>query len=485
MSRREILIEHYYNKKFLEARCFKASTKQILFGSSICADLILMGPEVHGLHAMVEFDKEGWKLIDLASPTGTLVNGKAIVEHPVTDKTICTIGPHEIHLHPVEIEPSLFATVDEDENGELCHQVVVRKGPHVIHSCVLPPTGNFLWQDVVFPPPTSHEWEVHDLEGLAVHQRLSRAPRVILEKEKFELSKNEKMSLMGVGALALVFALVVLLNTGKDAPAITEQKNVYAKMILDPKVLKEKRQEAKKIVERKVAQKTPGPTSKLPNKVASAPTSSKDGPKVLTNIRTAQLGKIIGRISERADVSRGLASAVGPNPSTSRLRGSGLPSVQGSGVQVGNGTAANSKYQIEAVGTSGRGGGVSDMGGVGALATGGVGAANVGLIEEEGEVDGGLDKEVIAAYIKSQLGQIRYCYERQLSANPDLYGKVQIQFTIAASGHVSQHAIGQTTLKSAMVEGCILRRVAQWKFPEPKGGIEVRVTYPFLFKSTN
>jgi len=137
------------------------------------------------------------------------------------------------------------------------------------------------------------------------------------------------------------------------------------------------------------------------------------------------------------------------------------------------------------VSTGGVGAG-KGAGGMGTgLAAGKTGNGGVGLIEEESEVVGGLDREVIAQYIKSQLGQILYCYERQLSANPDLYGKVAVKFTIAGTGQVETQAINQTTLKSTPVEGCILNKIAKWKFPEPKGGTRVVVTYPFLFKSTN
>ena len=109
----------------------------------------------------------------------------------------------------------------------------------------------------------------------------------------------------------------------------------------------------------------------------------------------------------------------------------------------------------------------------------------MGLLEDEGEITGGLDREVIAQYIKSRLGEILYCYERQLSANPDLYGKVAVKFSIAGTGAVETQRIGDTTLKNATVEGCILQKVAKWKFPTPEGGTKVLVTYPFLFKSTN
>ena len=142
-------------------------------------------------------------------------------------------------------------------------------------------------------------------------------------------------------------------------------------------------------------------------------------------------------------------------------------------------------FKIAGIKTSGKAGGSRSYKSFGGLSAGGVGQSSVGIVDEETEIQGGLDREVIARVIRSQLGQIRYCYERQLSASPDLYGKVLVKFTIGGEGAVAARQIGKTTLKNAMVEGCILRRIASWKFPKPKGGTNVHVSYPFLFKSTN
>ena len=121
----------------------------------------------------------------------------------------------------------------------------------------------------------------------------------------------------------------------------------------------------------------------------------------------------------------------------------------------------------------------------GSLRQGSTGQAGIGLIEDEIEVAGGLDREVIAQYIKSQLGYILYCYERQLSAKPSLQGKVSVQFTIGGDGYVNTQKVSDTTMGDPTVEGCMLSKIAKWKFPSPKGGTQVNVTYPFLFKSTN
>lgn len=131
------------------------------------------------------------------------------------------------------------------------------------------------------------------------------------------------------------------------------------------------------------------------------------------------------------------------------------------------------------------GGSLSGGTGGGQLAAGGTGASGVGLLEQEGEVSTGLDRELIAALIRKNIGHILYCYERSLSANPNLFGKVSVRFIIGSSGKVETQKIGESTLRDGRVEHCILDKVSQWKFPEPKGGVQVVVTYPFLFKTTN
>jgi TonB family protein len=115
--------------------------------------------------------------------------------------------------------------------------------------------------------------------------------------------------------------------------------------------------------------------------------------------------------------------------------------------------------------------------------TGGTAAASA--LDDEADVEGGLDPELIASFIKSRIGEILYCYERQLSSNPNLYGKVGVRFIIGATGAVDSTRILQSSLQNAAVEGCITQKISKWKFPTPKGGTQVVVTYPFIFKNTN
>lgn len=150
--------------------------------------------------------------------------------------------------------------------------------------------------------------------------------------------------------------------------------------------------------------------------------------------------------------------------------------------------AALGNGQDTAMGTIGVntvGNAAGNVAGFGKMDHGDVGNAQIGLVSEESLVQGGLAREVISNYIQTKLGPILYCYERQLSANPSLYGKVAVKFSIKADGFVDHSEIAETTLRSQSVELCLLSQVNQWKFPKPEGGMKVVVTYPFMFKSIN
>jgi hypothetical protein len=98
-------------------------------------------------------------------------------------------------------------------------------------------------------------------------------------------------------------------------------------------------------------------------------------------------------------------------------------------------------------------------------------------------VSGGLDKEVVGKVIRQQLAQIKFCYERELVKNPNLYGKLTVQFMIGGAGTVETTSIVDNEMNNQAVEECVLRRVKTWVFPQPRGGGQVLVKYPFVFTS--
>lgn len=130
-------------------------------------------------------------------------------------------------------------------------------------------------------------------------------------------------------------------------------------------------------------------------------------------------------------------------------------------------------------GTKGKGGGQA---GYGSLSL--VGSAGTGLVPlgKEAVIQGGLDRDMIAAVINRNMGQVRFCYEQGLQSDPKLTGRVAVNFTIGASGAVKTSSINNTTLNSKIVEDCIMNRLRSWKFPLPEGGVDVKVSYPFLLR---
>ncbi len=138
-----------------------------------------------------------------------------------------------------------------------------------------------------------------------------------------------------------------------------------------------------------------------------------------------------------------------------------------------------------------KGGTAGSAAGIGDLGTSGGG--NVGLSEKkQTEVRGGVsmqapevessdvDREKLAAYVRSRKGAIQQCYEKELKRNPSLKGKVVVRFSITPAGRTSDIDIEENTLGNEAVASCIKTTIRGWVFPF-KPPSEVPVAYPFVF----
>lgn len=96
---------------------------------------------------------------------------------------------------------------------------------------------------------------------------------------------------------------------------------------------------------------------------------------------------------------------------------------------------------------------------------------------------GSLDKEGIRQVIRHDIVEVRACYERALARQPDLAGRVTIQFVIGGNGTVSDSRLVSSTLGVTPTEICIAERACGWRFAPTNGGGPVIVTYPFNFKT--
>ena len=99
-------------------------------------------------------------------------------------------------------------------------------------------------------------------------------------------------------------------------------------------------------------------------------------------------------------------------------------------------------------------------------------------------VMGALERSVIDSYIRRNLAKVRWCYEKELAKIPTLFGRIAIEFTIAKSGAVSKSRVKRTTMGNPTVEKCVASQIKKIRFPRPKGGGIVIVSYPFVFKNS-
>ena len=151
------------------------------------------------------------------------------------------------------------------------------------------------------------------------------------------------------------------------------------------------------------------------------------------------------------------------------------------------GDAANHKVAVAAVG-GGASGGRNGAKGVGygkgeKAGVTGQGRSLVSMDTPGASVEEGLTKDEVGEVIHRHMSEVRYCYESAMLRQPDIEGKLLVNFTISGSGAVKTADVKQSTLPDPRLDDCIIRRLMTWKFPNTKGGIEVAVTYPFIFKT--
>jgi TonB family protein len=141
--------------------------------------------------------------------------------------------------------------------------------------------------------------------------------------------------------------------------------------------------------------------------------------------------------------------------------------------------AQGSALGLSAIGRNGYAGSLGSV----AAGSGATGRNWVDLDSLAATVDEGLTKDEVGQTIHKHMKEIRYCYETAMIRSPDIEGKLVVHFTIGNAGSVRSTGIRSSTVPDQRLDDCVLGRLANWKFPNPKGGIEVAVTYPFIFKS--
>jgi TonB family protein len=319
-------------------------------------------------------------------------------------------------------------------------------------------------------------------------EKVVNSPDHQLTAEQDEQELNTILKKTMIGHIALV--LILMLGAWISAKYFSQKPEEPALVtIVVPKVQAPVEKPAPP-PHVKVSEKKIKPTNKVYRPVATKKLLSKP-----YKVKTAKATDVhrVGALAALGGVPKGNKSAEGLDMnSLKNIRSAG----QGQG---GGGVGATGRGGVKGMlpgngliaGSSGEGGRAESAGGYGTRGAGG-GRAGYGKIsmvggtspislplDDEATVEGGLDQDQILAVINKHLGQITYCYEKGLQAQPSIGGRVAVDFTIGPAGRITTAKVAQSSLGSKFVENCMLDKMRSWQFPKPVGKVNVDVLYPF------
>lgn len=99
--------------------------------------------------------------------------------------------------------------------------------------------------------------------------------------------------------------------------------------------------------------------------------------------------------------------------------------------------------------------------------------------QAKARVSGAMDRHIIRRIVRAHINEVRHCYNLGLIADPNLKGRVVLQFVINPLGVVATAVISESDLDDKRVGNCIAKAAKKWKFPEVPGGTTAVVHYPF------
>lgn len=165
------------------------------------------------------------------------------------------------------------------------------------------------------------------------------------------------------------------------------------------------------------------------------------------------------------------------------LEGSGGEMLVGLGEGLKKTTVGNSGVAgLGGIGTKGAGGGKGGYGNSLVASGNGKGLQEMSITNSDMVLDGGLSKYAINATIAKYLSQVRRCYEDELKILPALEGLVSVDFEVGPAGKLNYARTAKSTLDNKNVQNCINQKMMTWEFPKPKGGVNVKVNYPFMLR---
>lgn len=506
---------------------------RVIIGSSKRADLVVQNAAVSHIHAMLRLKDKEILLYDLGSEQGTFVGGQKIIERSLKPGEFFEIGGHRVKVNLLEEsdengERALFwkslggsgahleilrvenATVYEERtlgrNGRI---LVGRRRNELLLNGAASGTcfvarkdgGNSHTVDCLVPEGfTAEIYDSNNELIRSVEQSGSRFTfnerekvRIVTPDQKQEIllfwrpegpraarwmsdpdSHVMKRAMIVCSALFAIIAGLQLLTPTKteEIEEASIPKSSYFRLSMDS---------------------APAPAAPAAQEESAASNQAQQAAPSKAASISSSLSKLLNKKSSlTADK---IQQAISTNGTTT-VRGTNLKNANIKSEQIAAGAVGGGTLNVNALSAGLGSGSGTNAGSLKGFANGtgtGIGGGSgfggkgfdMSLGGDEAEAIGGLDKALIAAVVQSNLGQIKHCYEKQLIIDPNIFGKIVANWTINKEGAVSVTSIKSTTMKNKAVENCILAKIKNWNFPKPKGGGQVLVSYPFLFKSLN
>lgn len=316
----------------------------------------------------------------------------------------------------------------------------------------------------------------------------------VLKTLDFYFTKILSLSFLGHAFLLLALLLTPIAPTDFDDD-LFKNPNRFAKLILKEP---EKAPEPKKKFELSGSKQgarhkdEEGKFGKIDKPKKDALASTKGAPKIDPNKREEDR-----KIALESGIFKALKGGPGGNVSNvfgpgglgtginnalGGLRGTDMGDAGGAGGLGSRGTGPGGGGSSLGIGGLGSGTG-RGTGGLGNVDLGGRGKGQYKVIPGRTITKGCLTQQQVLRVITRVQSQAKYCYERELTKNPNLSGKITTTFEIGPTGAVTWVRVAESTMGNATVEKCLERVVQRLRFPPCQGGGTAEITYPWIFKS--
>jgi hypothetical protein len=151
-------------------------------------------------------------------------------------------------------------------------------------------------------------------------------------------------------------------------------------------------------------------------------------------------------------------------------------------VAQGNASKASGPIRTKGSGSVGTGFGTAGLGtGTGQRGVKGAVVGKPQLSSGSGRTEG-LSREQVLKAMQPHLGKIQSCYERSMLSDPNLAGRIDFEWTIAAGGSVKNVIIKKNSVAGGEQLGeCVVGVIRSIKFPQATNGEETTPAIGFPF----